>query len=294
MSTADRIRELFSNIETWRLGDQRAPHKPLLLLYALARVQNASEPRLARYEGYEPELEAFLRTFGNPSAVRTPRPYYPFWRLQNDDLWEIPQKEDIRVTASGDPHVEDLRGKGEGGFPDWVFQELRTNPGLVIELAMHLLERAFPDSLHEMILNAVGLTFTSTRRSRSSSFRREVIRNFGGVCAVCGYDGRLGASEMGLEAAHIMWHAAGGPDDPENGLALCSLHHLVFDRGGLGLSPNLKILVSADVRGGEQVERVVRALSGRALRPPLPGMPTPNRRYVEWHQREVFRSPALG
>ena len=167
------------------------------------------------------------------------------------------------------------------------------NPDLVVELAMHLLERAFPQSLHEVILNAVGLTYVSTRRSRSSHFRKDVIRNFGGRCAVCGYDGRLGESEMGLEAAHIMWHSAGGPDEPDNGLALCSLHHLVFDRGGLGLNPNLEILVSAEVRGGEQVERLVRALSRTALRPPLAGMPSPNPQYIEWHQREVFRRPAL-
>ena len=43
---------------------------------------------------------------------------------------------------------------------------------------------------------------------------------YGDRCAVCG-----------VEAAHVMWLQAGGPDDVRNGLVLCALHHAAFDRG---------------------------------------------------------------
>lgn len=36
----DQILNLFSGITTWRRRDQRAPHKPLLILYALGRLLN--------------------------------------------------------------------------------------------------------------------------------------------------------------------------------------------------------------------------------------------------------------
>jgi putative restriction endonuclease len=36
---------------------------------------------------------------------------------------------------------------------------------------------------------------------------------------------------LGLEAAHIKWFQAGGPDIEANGLAMCSLHHKLFDLG---------------------------------------------------------------
>lgn len=40
-----------------------------------------------------------------------------------------------------------------------------------------------------------------------------------------GFNVRLGHQLVGVDAAHIQWHQAGGPDTEENGIALCSLHH---------------------------------------------------------------------
>jgi len=50
-------------------------------------------------------------------------------------------------------------------------------------------------------------------------------------CAVCGFDVQLGAIPIALDAAHIRWHQANGPDTERNGLALCALHHKTFDLG---------------------------------------------------------------
>ena len=52
---------------------------------------------------------------------------------------------------------------------------------------------------------------------------------------------------MGLEAAHIRWFAYGGPDEADNGLALCSFHHHALDRGGITISPELRVLVSQHI-----------------------------------------------
>jgi putative restriction endonuclease len=42
----------------------------------------------------------------------------------------------------------------------------------------------------------------------------------------------------------VRWFNFDGPDDLDNGLALCVLHHKLFDLGVLGLSLNLLVLVS--------------------------------------------------
>jgi predicted restriction endonuclease len=34
---------------------------------------------------------------------------------------------------------------------------------------------------------------------------------------------------VGIEAAHVRWHSQAGPDVVANGLALCALHHALFD-----------------------------------------------------------------
>ena len=40
------------------------------------------------------------------------------------------------------------------------------------------------------------------------------------------------------EAAHIVPKEAGGSDDPRNGLALCVLHHRMFDAGMFTVLPS--------------------------------------------------------
>ena len=70
------------------------------------------------------------------------------------------------------------------------------------------------------------------RRRRSTTFRVDVLAAYEYRCAVCGYDGRLGTDSVGLDAAHIRWWAFEGPDELDNALCLCVLHHKLFDRVG--------------------------------------------------------------
>lgn len=59
--------ELLQQIESlnvWRRSDQRAPHKPLLLLYALGRLQQGQ--RRLSYAEVDEKLRALPDTFGPP------------------------------------------------------------------------------------------------------------------------------------------------------------------------------------------------------------------------------------
>jgi putative restriction endonuclease len=96
-------------------------------------------------------------------------------------------------------------------------------------------------------------------------------------CAVCGYDGRLGEVSLGLEAAQVMWHAAGGPDDSDDGLALCSFHHKTFDLSAIGVNPDLHILVSADVNGHDRVDEWLSQFAGQPPVGPRAGSPPTSR-----------------
>jgi putative restriction endonuclease len=60
----------FSGITVWKHGGERAPHKPLLILYALARLQRG-EPRPIPFDDIEKDLSDLLQDFGPP---RPPRP----------------------------------------------------------------------------------------------------------------------------------------------------------------------------------------------------------------------------
>ena len=81
------IFEMFEKIKFWQQGGQRAPHKALLILYALARLQQGAG-RMISYLEIDNALRSLLIEFG-PSR-KSYHPEYPFWRLQNDNVWEVP------------------------------------------------------------------------------------------------------------------------------------------------------------------------------------------------------------
>ena len=96
---------------------------------------------------------------------------------------------------------------------------------------------------------------------------------------------------MALEAAHIMWHALGGPDDPNNGVLLCSIHHKAFDRGAIGLTDDCRIKVSQHLQGGPQVVHLITKLAGKALGMPIEKDMRPAEEFIDWHNSEVFKGP---
>ena len=49
----------------------------------------------------------------------------------------------------------------------------------------------------------------------------------------------LGRYPVGIEAAHIRWHSQQGPDEITNALALCALHHTLFDLNYFPLKKSL-------------------------------------------------------
>ena len=294
----DEFLQKIEGINVWQSGGERAPHKPLLLLLALGRALRM-EARLAPYMQIESRLTDLLKNFGPPRKAWHPEA--PFCRLPADGLWEIPGSELLCPTKSGDFRVRDLRGL-EGGFPEPLYDLLHNLPELGREGAQRLLDGHFPESLHDEIRDAVGIPRNWVVRDaplsprRDQAFRDEVLCQYQGRCAVCDFDVRLGEDLIGLEAAHIKWHSAGGPDEVANGLALCGLHHKAFDKGALGLKADecsgYKVLVSSDVKG-QSAQRWFLDYHKMPLRKPRSRCLGPDSKYVKWHEKEVFRPPAL-
>ena len=85
------------DVNVWQRGDERAPHKPLLLLLALARLQRGDD-RLMLFEDVDTKLAALLRDFG--PARKTTHPELPFWYLQTDGIWELPEREELKAAVS--------------------------------------------------------------------------------------------------------------------------------------------------------------------------------------------------
>lgn len=289
----NQVLELFDQINVWKRGDQRAPHKPLLLLIALGKCARREE-RLIPYEEVDELLRPLLAEYG-PSR-QSYHPEYPFWRLRNDRLWEITDADrlDLRKGSTDAKKSELLKFRVRGGLIEPVYVLLQDDPDLLSDVIDLTLEKNFPQSLHADICNAVGLNqgrrrAVSRRLQRDPGFRMRVLTTYGYRCAICGFDMRLGQQSIGLEAAHIKWHQAGGPDTIENGLCLCVLHHKLFDLGAFSLSGKGQVLVSNLVNGYDAAEELLIRFHGRHLRLPQKKIELPGRAFTNWHRREVFK-----
>jgi len=290
---SDPILDRIEKLNIWSRRGERAPHKPLLLLLALGRLSQG-ETSLGFAE-CEAKLSELLREFG-PSR-RSVHPEYPFWRLQNDGLWQVSSTEALRPRESRtDPPRTELREKGAvGRFPEDIELRLQANPRLVSEAARRLLSAHFPETLHQDILDSVGLSperETTTRRPRDPQFRTRILTAYEYRCALCGLDLRMGNLTIALEAAHIQWHQAGGPDTEENGVALCSLHHKVFDLGAFTIHIDYRVLVSELANGSGQFEQVLLRHHGQSIARPSRPQFSPAPRFLGWHRREVFKEGA--
>ncbi|OLT20461.1 restriction endonuclease [Actinomadura sp. CNU-125] len=274
--------ERVTNLNQWRRGDTRAPHKPLLLLYALGHFQNHGDEPIV-YRDAEDRLGHMLDEFWRKGSS----PAYPFHHLTNDGLWHV--RTDDGGGSPG-PNVGPLRRSNAAGrFTDELVRDLRDDPGLAARLGRAILDANFEPSLHEELCAQVGLAVDGARR-RDRDFRNLVLIAYESRCAFCGFDGALEGTAVGLDAAHVQWWAFNGPDDVANGVCLCTLHHKLFDKGVLGMTVDGRITVSTMFVGrGEAARAQVFALAGRPVIPPQAAFPAVAAERVAWHGREVFR-----
>lgn len=288
----DDLLERLGTLNRWTARDERAPHKPLLLLLALGRIQRG-EGRWVRFEEIEDPLRRLLEEFGPPR--RSHHPEYPFWHLRSDGLWVVENDESLSTIGSGsNPPITVLREQGVGSLPENVYEMLRNDPRLVAEAAQVVLDEHFAPSIHEDLLACVALDARMVPASarRDPDFRPAVLRAYEYRCAMCGWDGQLETVAVGIDAAHVQWFAHGGPDELSNALALCALHHRAFDRGVVGVDLDRRVMVSRSFRGTATAKTFVLDLAGHPIAEPQAGLPPPGDDFLEWHHREVFKGEA--
>lgn len=275
----------------------RAPHKPLLLILALTRISQGSRRELL-FSDEEKCLRSLLEIAGN----RNPRPEYPFYYLTNDGLWSLGCGGVENVQFESAPSASALRKRGVwGAFPEADYTFLRDNPDSIQRLQNHILVRHFPESIFEDIFSAlIGnspkslkvpavVTYQVEKPPRSSSFRQDVLLAYKYRCALCGFGFSLADRKIGVEAAHIRWHAMGGPCDVENGMALCYQHHKLFDLGIFTIRNDFSVEVSPLVNCWEDDSQ--RLHSGKKLLTlPEEENRYPLEIYLNWHRKNVFKA----
>lgn len=296
--TREEVIQAFNAIRVWQSGDRRAVHKPLLVLLALSRV-NGSAAASMDWNDAEPLLKVLLVEFGPDGSANTR--HYPFWHLQTDGLWQLEGPSAILNRPAGaTPTLTELRQNHvHGGFTTPIYAALKADPELVATVAQRIVEAHFPESIRGDVLDAVGLApagswgaLKDPQRRRDPAFRAKVLLAYQYRCAVCGHDLRMGQQSIGLEAAHIKWFQAHGADDVPNGIAMCSLHHKVFDLGAFKILPDTyQMVFSQHLNGSEATSQRMLAYHGAGLIQPQATEYLPHPANLAWHAKQVFKSP---
>lgn len=286
--TLDAFGKKLSEPKIWRKGDQRAPHKPLLLLYVLSNYKRG-HGRLFDYgtEIHEPLL-SLLEHYG--PTRRQHEPTMPFWRLRGDGFWELENAELCSTTGSKEPPRRELFDhKVAGGFDVNHFALIDENRAVIDVLATQILEKHFPVGIQQTLADELGFDIVLSLKQRDPAFRLNVLRAYNYRCAICGFDMRHDNAPIALEAAHIRWKQFNGPCEVPNGLALCAIHHNAFDRGAIGLDSDMRVVVSEGVNGNGMVQKLFWDFAGEEIELPKAAENYPREAFVEWHRREVFR-----
>ncbi|PTM41160.1 HNH endonuclease [Bosea sp. 124] len=130
-------------------------------------------------------------------------------------------------------------------------------------------------------------TFLTSRVVRDRVFRQVILRAYDERCAITGLKLINGGGRAEVDAAHIRPVEADGPDIVNNGIALSGTAHWMFDRGLIGLSDDLDILVSRHANDPDQIHSFI-SKTGRAL-PPLRAHDRPHPHFLRWHRENCFK-----
>ena len=278
------------DLNIWKRGSQRAPHKPLLLLYALGKWSNGH--RAFEWRNCKKDFGALIEQFGGSAKAEVSN---PFARLRNDldgKLWIV--EGELVLGASDNPSVRALNENNNIArfHPD--FEKELANRGAFDTLVNQLLVEHFSETQFEDILMACGLASEevvySKRSKRDPEFRQSVLDAYGHQCAICKYDIQFRTKIIGVEAAHLQWHNSNGPDQVTNGLALCSIHHKLLDYGAIGFNDNLELIAAKGLNGSkDQLDHLIYRHEGRQIVLPRNSMEEPSVEYVRWQRKEIFK-----
>ncbi len=275
-----------------------APHKPLLLLTVLSRLDEGDA--LPAVLPLSPELAFRFQTLWAVVAHRRPqRPdvRMPFHHLDSDGVW-------APLLADGTPSPHSRLTKMGAVYPD--FATFVADPDNRTDAKRVLVRGYFTPAEQVALAELVGLPGADAepgdagidpvlvedvvRRGREARFRLRVVAAYEYTCALTGYRLTTVDGATIVDAAHIHRFADSGNNDPRNGLALCKNAHWLFDEGLWTLADDLTVDVR-DEKFAEAGPGGLRLAPYRGLQlAHLPRDPAawPDPVHLDWHRRNVY------
>ncbi|MEV0446286.1 HNH endonuclease [Streptomyces spectabilis] len=247
-------------------GGRRSLHKPLALLWAIAR-SSRGKSRLAPWAQFRDEVGGLLIEFGLPGS--SPTPEYPFWHLRTSKIWDI---QGVSADQAGEISISAFdRSQPKAGFTRQA-DRLLHDPFVRSQAIAVLRETYFADFAQHTLMEKLGLAgyenasgievHVEEQERQGPAARRiantsHIVRDTGLAAKVkdmhadhCQVCGKQLAKRFGTysEAAHIrgLGKPHNGPDELANLLVLCPNHHVQFDTLAIYIDPFGAVRSTAD------------------------------------------------
>ena len=317
-----RLRSDTSPARWSELTRHRAPHKPLMLLTVMDLIaQGVVQTNFIEFNS--DLLDVFDLYWTKIMGEDKPsNPVLPFFHLQSDGFWHListPGKEQILAAVTQIRTISQLHDLVLGAkLDDALFSEMQDSqprnrlravliqsyfaPELRPEIVAlgEITTEAFQYSLdllncakERFKLKGKGLKETGEEyqpEARSVGFRRIVVKAYNYTCAMCRIRVVTPEGRSAVVAAHIVPWSESYNDDPRNGLALCGLHHWIFDEGLVTVAEDHTIKVSTVIPSENGGTEALHSLFGRKLHLPDPLTLWPSEDALAWHRTHRFRS----
>ena len=170
-ATTSMWEAMVAEIRPGSSGTEAAVHRPLLILMMLAQAKRQG-PNQFLFEDLAPSLDNAIRQFG--AAQQPGGAEMPFWHLKNSGFWVVEDEDTIPRRSQGDRPTKTglLEHKAKAHVRPEMWAMLAGNLQLVEKLAVQVLTRHWPLSVHDAILKHVGLEVSAEARARAVSLRQ--------------------------------------------------------------------------------------------------------------------------
>lgn len=200
--------------------------------------------------------------------------------------------------ASVDPYhqsrgVVGMKGGAKQVQPIWD-EFFQNKEKLIFESEKILAEKenqTIESKFSELLLNIKDLKGETKIREvktrvNQEVFRKIVVANYGGKCAMTGID----IPEL-IFASHIIPWAKNEDErlNPENGICLSSLYDKAFDKGFIGINEKFEVLISSDLKKKNKHEYYLKYFSHlENEKITSPQKYLPKKEFLQFHLDTIF------
>ena len=275
----------------------QAPHKPLLLLSILDRIEQGTiqDHRIELTQDLTDTFFTYWNAIMGEDKITTIA--LPFYHMKSEPFWELQYRKGKDVYKSS-PSLGGLQDRVEFAVIEPALFDMMVAPGSRERIRYLLMSHYFSKVTSEKVMKIGSFNMNAWDYSeeiysmvaepfvpyqtdekkrklvkryeqvREAGFSTTVRKNFEYHCAVCRNRLVTPGGQSIVEGAHIIPWSESNNDDPRNGLSLCRTHHWMFDKMMLTIRDDYTILLSKWVERNEnKMEETVKLKNSEILLP---------------------------